>query len=332
MHSQTETAEWDKQQRDLGASFLQTALWSEFQESIGNRAHFIAGSGWSCLLIERRAAIGAYLLAPYGPTIGPEADSAKLFDEIKKLGREKKADWLRLEPVFDYQTSHIDQIKKIKKAGGKPAANEFNPPLTMMVDLTRPEDEILSSFSQTTRNIIRRNIRDRTISFRTSRLPEEITLFTNMIAEVGKRNNAVFYSPGYYRKEAETLMPAGMMVLELAYDGKIPLGTAVIHDFNGTTSYTAAASLPQARDKNVSALLLWQAMVNAKARGNKRMDLFGIAPQDAKPSHPWYGFSAFKRKFNGQIVEHAGTWDFPLTNKYKLYRAALTAKKIIRRR
>jgi lipid II:glycine glycyltransferase (peptidoglycan interpeptide bridge formation enzyme) len=73
-------------------------------------------------------------------------------------------------------------------------------------------------------------------------------------------------------------------------------------------------------------------MVNAKGRGSQLIDLYGIAPDDAGPRHPWAGFSAFKKKFGGQVVEYAGTWDLPLTNKYRIYRTAATAKKVLKRR
>jgi lipid II:glycine glycyltransferase (peptidoglycan interpeptide bridge formation enzyme) len=72
-------------------------------------------------------------------------------------------------------------------------------------------------------------------------------------------------------------------------------------------------------------------MINAKHRGMQHMDLFGIAPDDAPASHPWQGFSAFKKKFGGSVVQHAGTWDIPLTGKYRLYSSAQRARKIFKR-
>ncbi|MBX4188810.1 peptidoglycan bridge formation glycyltransferase FemA/FemB family protein [Candidatus Saccharibacteria bacterium] len=330
MHSDYAPEKWDELQRHLGSTFLQSAGWAEFQRAMGHQVHLLAGEDWSCLLISRKAQIGSYVLAPYGPTIGPKADSGKIFEEIKRFGRLHKLDWLRLEPVIAGKS--VDEQKRlIRNAGGRVAANEFEPSMTRIVDLTRPSDEILASFSQTTRNIIRRNQRESTITFKTSSQPADISILTAMLEHVAKRQQAVFFGPEYFKTQAELLMPAKLVRLEVAYDGDKPVAAAWIHNFNDTAYYTNAASLPEARDKNVSALLLWQVMLNAKKNGNHRIDLFGIAPDDAGPKHPWYGFSGFKKKFGGEVVERAGTWDFPLTAKYKLYKSALMLSKLGKR-
>ena len=143
-----------------------------------------------------------------------------------------------------------------------------------------------------------------------------------MLGHVTDRKNVFFFSDEYFTKQAEVLMPAGMMHLEIALkDGK-PVASALFHDFSDKSSYTYAASLPEARETNASALLLWQAMLNAKERRLKKMDLFGIAPDNAQPSHPWHGFSSFKKKFGGEVVAYSGTWEFPISAKYRLYAAA----------
>lgn len=323
-----EGARWDKRQADLEASFLQSAIWGDFQNSIGHQPHYLSGDNWSCLLIERRSALGKYLFAPYGPTMkNPGLDA---FKEIINFAKTRKVDWVRLEPIIK-SGSASDWQHIIRQAGGQRSPRQVEPHLTRIVDLTRPSEDILASLSQTTRNIIRRNIKHKNLTFKTSREPKDIPLFTAMLDTVASRKGVGFYSSDYYKKQAEVLMPAGMMVLEVAFDGKKPVGTAIIHDYHRTSSYTYAASEPAARDKNVSALLLWQAMLDAKERGNSKIDLYGIAPDNSGSGHPWYGFSSFKKKFGGEVIEYAGTWDIPLSSRYRLYRSALRAKKLFRR-
>lgn len=126
-------------------------------------------------------------------------------------------------------------------------------------------------------------------------------------------------------------MPAGMMRLEIALADNRPVACALFHDYYHTCTYTFAGSLPEARNTNAAALLLWQAMLNAKARGLKWMDLYGTAPEGAASSHPWAGFTAFKAKFGGHIEQYAGSWDLPLNQRYHAYRAAHRLRKIIKR-
>jgi lipid II:glycine glycyltransferase (peptidoglycan interpeptide bridge formation enzyme) len=148
---------------------------------------------------------------------------------------------------------------------------------------------------------------------------------------VADRRGIGFFPADYFIKQAELLMPAGIMHLQLTYDGKQAVGGAIIHDYGPLSCYTFAASLPEAQKKSVAALTLWQVILNAKQRGQKTIDLYGSAPDDAPPSHPWYGLSINKRKFGGELVETVGTWDVPLSNKYWLYRWAQKSQKIKRR-
>ena len=317
-------AGWDALQHGLDASFLQSAGWAQFQQQSGNQPHFVSGKGWSCLLISRRAAFGRYLFAPYGPSL---ESAARLDDCLKSLliaAKTESADWIRLEPTIPYDSAAVT----LKKHGARRAPKNVEPSLTRLVDLTASHDELLASLSQTTRNIIRRSYKDKSLEFKTSSDPDGMAIFSRMLSTVASRNRVGFYDNEYYFRQARILMPMGMMRLEIAYHGGNPVGTAVIHDYGKSSTYTYAASLPEARDLNVSALLLWQAMVNAKSRDMRMMDLFGIAPDDAPASHPWAGFSSFKKKFGGIVVKHAGTWDIPLSNKYRLYRTGLFARRL----
>jgi lipid II:glycine glycyltransferase (peptidoglycan interpeptide bridge formation enzyme) len=50
-------------------------------------------------------------------------------------------------------------------------------------------------------------------------------------------------------------------------------------------------------------------MRHARAAGARVHDLWGIAPEEAGPEHPWYGVGLFKKGFGGRPVAWAGTWD-----------------------
>ena len=327
----SEPKQWDKQQVKRRASFLQSGPWAAFQQTVGSRPHYLTDDGWSCLLLERSTPLGKYLFAPYGPTL----DSAGALDgalkQLRAYGRQAGLDWLCLEPMLTTGASGSPGTS-LPKLGALPAAHNREPDLTRIINLKPPAGDILASISQSTRSFIRKNQRENFLSFKTSTEPADITIFTHMLAKVTDRKGVSFFSDDYFKKQAKALMPVGMMFLELALDNGQPVASALFHDFGKTSSYTFAASLPEARSTSASALLLWQAMLNAKQRGMEEMDLYGSAPESAPSSHPWYGFSSFKSKFGGEIVEYSGTWDIPLTGKYKLYRSAQKARRLFKRR
>ena len=323
--------QWNANQLKVGASFLQTLQWAKFQQSLGNNYHLLEGPGWTCLLLEKTNPFGKYLFAPHGPTLNNPDELPDCIEALTAHAEKVGAGWLKIEPsVADNNLAGL--AAKLVSVHAKRAVHDVEPRLTRFVDIARSEDEIMASISQSTRSVIRKNQRDGTISFSTSLDPTDMASFSTMLDSVSDRKSVGFFNNTYFTKQAEILMPANMMFLELAFHESKLMGGVVVHDFGGTSYYTYAASLPEARVYSVSALLLWQALVNAKARGSSQFDLFGVVADDAPASHPWYGFSTFKKKFGGEIIEKAGTWDIAINSKYNLYRAAQTLRHSTKRR
>lgn len=322
--------QWDANQLKNGASFLQSLEWGKFQQTLGHPYHLLAGAGWSCLLLEKSNPFGKYLFAPHGPTLEHPDSLADCLEALISLAKQTGAAWLKIEPATDNNLPAL--LDRLSSLGAKRAIHDVQPRLTRFVDVSPNEEEVLANISQSTRSVIRKNQRDGVISFNTSTDPADMAEFSRILDTVSDRKSVSFFNKTYFTRQAEILMPANMMHLELAFHGTKLMAGAVIHDFGSTSYYTYAASLPEARPYSVSALLLWQAFVNAKARGTSQFDLFGVVPDDAPSSHPWHGFSTFKKKFGGVLVDKAGTWDIALGKKYTLYRAAQKARYSAKRR
>jgi lipid II:glycine glycyltransferase (peptidoglycan interpeptide bridge formation enzyme) len=328
--SDKEATHWDERQVERQASFLQSYLWGKFQNEVGSRPHYLMEDDWSCLLLERRTPLGNYLFAPYGPTLSSASVLTEAVRSLKDYTKQHKFDWLVIEPVCPSTDSQA-MVDTLIKLGAVKSAHNREPDMTRLIDLKPDPDELLSSISQSTRSFIRKNQREKFISFKTSTDPADITTFITMLNKVTERNKVRFFSDDYFKTEAKILMPTAMMYLEIALQGDKPVASALFHDYGKLSTYTFAASLPEARAASASALLLWQAIQNAKNRGAAKLDLYGIAPDDAPQSHPWAGFTSFKKKFGGEVINLAGTWDIPVSSRYRLYRGAQTARKLLRR-
>jgi lipid II:glycine glycyltransferase (peptidoglycan interpeptide bridge formation enzyme) len=66
---------------------------------------------------------------------------------------------------------------------------------------------------------------------------------------------------------------------------------------------------------NASCAVQWEAIREAKRRGCKFYNFWGIAPPD-QPKHPWTGLSLFKTGFGGEAEDYLHAQDKPLTKKY----------------
>jgi lipid II:glycine glycyltransferase (peptidoglycan interpeptide bridge formation enzyme) len=56
-------------------------------------------------------------------------------------------------------------------------------------------------------------------------------------------------------------------------------------------------------------LLHWELMKEAKTKGLRFYDWWGIASSD-DPKDPWAGLTRFKKGFGGEVVKYPGTFDY----------------------
>lgn len=295
----------------------QTDIWAEFQRSLGKEVTALEGKGWKCLLIKQNTRLGSYWLAPYGPFLSDSKSLPEALRTIKLEAKKINLSWVTIEP-FSRNLSYDPN-----KLGLKPAEKSYNPAHTVINDLGLVEASRWSALSPTYRNLINRSER-RGLTFKSSTNPADINIFGGMIKKVAGRKKISLHDSNYFEVQSKILMPKKSSVLELAYFEEKPVAGAVILQSGDTAHYAYAGSYPEARKLEAGTVLLWHAMQNAKNRGVRWFDLFGVAPPDAPSSHPWTGFSTFKRKFGGEDIELGGTWQLPVNQaRYKAYRASL---------
>ena len=102
-------------------------------------------------------------------------------------------------------------------------------------------------------------------------------------------------------------------------DGEI-IAASLFFDYQGTRFYMQSAANLDFKHLPATVALLSHAIFTAKEDGLKTLDFWGIAPEDADASHPWYGFTEFKKSFGGYEKIYAGTFDYLIdSRKYHLY-------------
>ena len=109
------------------------------------------------------------------------------------------------------------------------------------------------------------------------------------------------------RREGE-LLASGMVVIE---------GDRSFYLFSG--SRREERGEPK---RYASYALQWAMMRLARERGVRHHDLWGVAPPDAGPDHPWHGVGLFKKGFGGREVHWAGSWDLVVDPTLYRLRAA----------
>ena len=131
------------------------------------------------------------------------------------------------------------------------------------------------------------------------------------------------------------LMPAGaasLYIAKLAGENgeSTPIAAAFVYDSDDTRTYAHAAASFEHRNLSAGVVVVTNFILDAKRKGLKYVDLFGIAPED-QPDHEWAGFTKFKKSFGGESVEYPGTWDVPVTSLgYRAYTLAYKARPAVR--
>lgn len=313
-HAGIPPQEWDAQQLDLAAHFLQGRAWALFQHNQGKQLYYGSGKHWSWIAILESNRFGSRLYVPYGPTASSPASLERAIEALKSCGEALKVDYIRLEPQAPNAKKALRQLR------AKRAHRDIQPRHNLIKRLDRPDEELFGEMMSTNRRLYRRTA-EAGFSFDISQDPADIRIFLDMIHQVAARTGIQPHSDKYFTVMAETLLPLQAASLVIAKHNGKPVSAALIYQNGHTRYYAHAASAEAARKLQPSVYLVGHLIFDAKAQGKKYFDYCGVAPPHAPKTHKLTGVSQFKRSFGGSEVEYAGTWEIPLHKaRYQAYR------------
>jgi lipid II:glycine glycyltransferase (peptidoglycan interpeptide bridge formation enzyme) len=297
-------------------AFLQSWEWGEFQKAAGKRVMRLLLGEAGMQVLETRLPLGMrYWFAPRGP-FGNKKDGCRL---VAEFGKQSRSLFVRVEPVESLPTTNY-QLEP---------SSHISPPNTLITDLTRTYDDLrVSQHSKTRYNIGLAERKGVTIEMKSSAFEEAWDIFV----ETGTRGGFHLHPKSYYKKMLATLTtPECHAFLAVArYEGEVVAANIMV-DFHGTRTYLHGASGNRHREVMAPFLLHWALMTEAKHRGMRAYDWWGVAPEEADETHPWAGITRFKLGFGGRRVDYSGTFDLtcrPLT--YRLYEFLRKLRRAVR--
>ena len=302
-------------------SILQSKAWQKFQEDLGKKVIFRDEKGFSLLLIEENTKLGKYFFLPYGPFIKDKKSAKTAFNLVTKIASENQAFFVRIEPQDKKTAEYWLKQKNCKKS------KDIDPARTWQIDLSQDKDKILSDMKSNNRNIWR-NYAKKGVRIELSKDPGDIKHLISLQKAIAKRNNIIQPDEKYLKKQ----IAQDFSALYLAYLEDKVIAAALCFDDKTTRYYMQAAADDQYRKLSAGTALLAQMIFDAKAKGLKSFDFWGIAPENADKSHPWAGFTRFKQSFGGFPVDYAGTYDIVLNPlRYNLYQILRKINRLIRK-
>jgi len=211
-----------------------------------------------------------------------------LLEALKPLAKKENAIFLRIDPPI---------TKQIKFKGFRETHSGFQPEDTLIIDLTKSEEEILKQMKQKGRYNIRL-AEKKGVKIAESK---DIDSFYSLLEQTTTRDSFHGHDKHFYQQMLDKL-PQNAILYLATYENK-PIAGIIITHFKDTAIYYFGASGNEYRNVMAPYLLQWHAMKEAKKKNLKYYDLLGIAPENTK-DHPWGGVTNFKKKFGGEHVTY----------------------------
>ena len=311
---------------------LQSWEWGEFRKVWGNEVvRTLFGQIIFSKIPHTKFTIGTFIKGPK-PT-------REMLIHLKKLAKVENAIFVKLEPNVPIAIRNTQNEKRIKNSYhvSRVAYNKDNfkqlfqensavpgktlfTPTTFWIDLTRPEDDILKSFSSKTRYNIRL-AQKHGIEVVEDNSDKAFEKYIQLTRKTVERQGFYAHTEKYHRLMWEFLhkrlvandqRPIARLLVA-RYKGQI-ITTWIILVWHQFQYYPYGASTVNYKEVMANNLMMWEAIRYGKSLGLKTFDLWGR--EEGK------GFTKFKEGYNPKVVEFLGTWDLITSPLYWPYRIA----------
>ena len=258
---------------------------------------------------------------PYAPV-----ESDRLEEFSKKLEEELPKRCILIRYDLPWYVEQEGQWPDAPKSFRK-AAMDIQPPSSVILNISRPLDEILKG----TKDRVRRNIKtaEKKGVVVTCHGAEKLQVWYDLYKETSARDKISIHPLNYYQKLFELAANQKRFDVRLylaSVDNDVIAGIITLFDGREAT-YLYGASASRKRETMPSYALQWRAIQDAKDAGCLEYDFFGIPPVN-DPNHPMYGLYQFKTGWGGAIIHRSGAWDYPCRPVlYKLSRLYESVRK-----
>lgn len=307
-------------------SFMQTQKWAEFQKALGAEVFFIDKT----LVIKYKLPFNKYYL--YIPRAEEDSNGLRgiisccypesmnqvqnkfnsgsqgISNQVKNdIIFQDKIVFLRIEPQIEKNNKQF--MDSLVKLGFRKTDQESQPSKTLILDITKTEGGLLTNLRQKNRyNIRLAEKKGVKIEIRDKLSQGEFERFWDLVKETSARDGFVSFPRDYYEKLLEIFKNTGdyspYITIFLAKYGNKIVAVNLVMFYDETAVYLHGASDYNFRSLMAPPFLQWQAILEAKSRGMRYYDFWGI---DEKK---WSGVTRFKKGFGGKEIEYIGTWDY----------------------
>lgn len=312
-------------------SLLEKWEWGEFKKKYGWRplrlaickGPSLAEPAFATQILIKKLPFGFSFF--YCPTHLPDKKILKaLLEKIRELANQENTIFCQMN-ILDETMPQKE--KELLSLGFKKSFEEIQPKNTLILDLTKSEEEILKQMKPKGRYNIKVAQKHGVVVKEIKNL-KEFSDYGKIHEETIKRDKISARPFEYLKNLFQMLKENNLGTAFIAYYKNRPIAGIIVSLAGEKATYMYGASLYDYRNLMSTYLLQWQAMKYAKEKGAKIYDLFGIAPTD-DPKHKWAGITRFKKQFGGKGKEILGSYDLVFKPFfYNLFKLAMKLRKL----
>jgi lipid II:glycine glycyltransferase (peptidoglycan interpeptide bridge formation enzyme) len=313
---------WDSEVDRLGGHPLQLWGWGQVKADGAWTSHHVEISlgdqtiGLAQVLVRQLPSPFRSLAhVPRGPVVPDPALRGLVCDAV--------ANWCRKEigGISVTFEPDWDAADPLEVAGAVPSPNPILYPKTLILDLSKTEDELLAAMSRTTRYDIRKGLRTG-LDVRRVETEDEVRGVLDVYHETAARAGFALHDDEYYLAIHRYLGERSLLVAAFDADGK---PCSFVWDVvSATTAFELYGGQNDAgRSLRANAPVKWKAVTISRDAGLRRYDMNGLLND---------GISEFKKSFAQHEDELTGSFDVPFSPLYSMWNKALPlAKKAVRK-
>lgn len=310
-------------------AFFQSWNWGEVQKNLGflvMRVGLYDNKkliGISQIVIIK-AKRGNYIHLRHGPLLMQQKKEyyKKFIAYLRKIAEERKCTFIRMSPLIE-ETQKTTQLFSSLQFRDAPIHN-MDAEICWVLDISMEEDTILANMRKSHRYLIKKSMKEPIEILHIETVNKDVLSFLSLYKKLATKRNFVPHKG--LVEEIEVLGKDKEAVLLLARYQEEIIGGALIDFIGPMAVYHHGATSETHKELSVSYLLQWEAIKEAKKRGKKLYNFWGIAPNESK-KHPWYGLTLFKMGFGGEKKTFLHAKDLPLSLMYwKTYAIEMITK------
>lgn len=267
-----------------------------------------------------RAKRGHFVHVRHGPVCNTQDKQLwkEVTDFLIDYTKKHRALFFRVSPLID-----SDYHTVLVELGYQSAAiHAMDAEYCWVLPLDSTEEEILKNMRKTTRYEIKRAEKMGVEVIKTTN-PKDYVHFDALYKATAERQGFVPHTG--IEEEFELFSQENQAMLFLGkYQGDVIAAAIIL--FTGTQGiYHHGAS--HSNKIPASYLIQWEAIKEAKKRGMRQYNFWGIAP-DGIEHHPWNGITLFKKGFGGHELQYLHAHDFPVSPFYLLPKSVETIRRM----